>query len=213
MNIDDEAEQTLERKLSFSKDKEKKTKLECIKFARENFITSEMTQSELNELNEVMFLLVADSVSIKKYSLKTLSYLLSDDRWNDLEVDIKNSFFNIYSMKPFSSLEILFQCGLMSLKTSHCGKIKEWVSNCPTCQDDILTISKGLPYSQLPNSSLLCRKTKNVMDHNNQPLATKNGYLFSTNYVNSQIKTNGIFKCLEEDKVYKSEDMKKVFLV
>lgn len=201
--------------------------LECVKFAKENFSTCELNNEELKEIETLMLLVIINWRNIKQF--KDLSFLVSEERWTDLENDIKTAFFNVYSMKPYSSLEILFQCGLMALKTPHCRKtIKSEIkeedqlsgnnsieNNCPTCNIEIAGLAQSLPYSQHPVSSLLCRKTKKVMDHNNPPLATKNGFLYSTDYINEQLKqNNNKFKCIDENnRIYKLEELKKVFLV
>ena len=190
---------------------------ECIKFAKENFNFEELETNEIKEIENIMLLFSINWKKVNKY--KKLNYIISEERWNDLEKEIKKSFFSIYSMKPFSSLESLFQCGLMALKTSQCKindkrKKVEYDNNCPTCDNEIGELAKNLPYSQHTISSLLCRKTKKVMDHLNLPLATKTGLLYSTNYITEQLKqNNNKFMCVEEKRNYKLDELKKVYLV
>lgn len=189
-----------------------KVKLECIKFAKENFGASELNKEELKELENLMLLLIVNWEDMDKF--KDLNYMISEDRWLDLENEVKNAFFSVYSMKPYSSLEILFQCGLLALKNPLCKtSSNNFENNCPTCNPNIAELASSLPYSQHPVSSLLCRKTKKIMDHNNPPLATKLGYMFSSDYVNEQIKINNTFYCEEEKKNYKLDDLKKVYIV
>ena len=86
---------------------------------------------------------------------------------------------------------------------------------CPICNKEIGDLAKKLPLSQHDVTSLLCRKTKKVMDHSDPPLATSQGYLYSTSYINNQLKKNSdsIFYCNEESKHYKLNEFKKVFIV
>ena len=92
---------------------------------------------------------------------------------------------------------------------------KDYNNNCPLCHTEIAEIAKSLPISQHDISSLLCKKTKKVMDSSNPPLATKKGYLFSTNYILSEIEKNPnkTYFCKEEGVNYKLNDFIKVYIV
>jgi macrophage erythroblast attacher len=82
-------------------------------------------------------------------------------------------------MKTNSPLEILFQSGLMSLKTCFCyGDANKNVS-CPVCYDEIGRLAKELPMSHHPVSALICRITGEIMDENNQPMTLPNGQIYS----------------------------------
>lgn len=201
--------------------------LDCIKFAKETFNLKELTKQEKDELESILMLLMFNWKTIDSYPQFKL--LLNENRWEQLEKEIKETFFKVYSMKPYSSLEILFQCGLMALKTPLCSKgtsikveednnldfsiIHGNFSDCPTCDSDINKLTLNLPCSQHSVSSLLCRKTKKIMDHNNPPLATNQGYLYCSEYVNEEINLKKKFFCEEENKNYELEQLKKVYLV
>jgi macrophage erythroblast attacher len=82
-------------------------------------------------------------------------------------------------MKNNSPLEILFQSGLMSLKTCFCYSEYNKNISCPVCYDEIGRLSKGLPSSHHPVSALICRISGEIMDHTNPPMALPNGQVYS----------------------------------
>ncbi len=82
-------------------------------------------------------------------------------------------------MKSNSALEILFQSGLMGLKTSFCLHEKSKNLTCPSCNDEIKRLGISLPSSQHPVSALFCRITNEKMDETNPPMALPNGQVYS----------------------------------
>ncbi len=82
-------------------------------------------------------------------------------------------------MKSNSPLEVLFQSGLMSLKTCFCYSNKNKNQMCPLCYDEIGRLAKPFPSSSHPVSALICRITGEIMDHQNPPLALPNGQVYS----------------------------------
>lgn len=147
--------------------------LEAVKFARENF-------SSLNnhkEIQEIMILLAVKPENMEKWP-KIIDYI-SNDRWDDLENDFKQVFFQVYSMKSNSPLEVLFQSGLMGLKTPFCYSHKNKNLTCPVCCDEIGILAQTLPGSHHPVSALICRISGEIMDHTNPPLALPNGQVYS----------------------------------
>ena len=179
--------------------------LECIAFARENF---KEYPNYINDISQLMILLAIKPEEIKKFP--KYKKFLSEDRWEELENDFKSVFFQIYSMKPNSLLEVLFQSGLMSLKSSFCYTDKCF--RCPVCSEDIGNLAKSLPTSNHPVSALICRITGEIMDSSNPPLALPNGQVYSEKAVNEQVKANGRFVCPITNEEYKLEECKKVFI-
>lgn len=82
-------------------------------------------------------------------------------------------------MKSSSPLEVLFQSGLMSLKTCFCYSNKNKNLTCPVCCEEIGKLAKYLPSSHHPVSALTCRVTSEIMDHTNPPMALPNGQVYS----------------------------------
>lgn len=82
-------------------------------------------------------------------------------------------------MKSSSALEVLFQSGLMSLKTPFCNNEHNKNFVCPTCNVEIKKLASSLPSSHHPVSALLCRITGEKMDEKNPPLALPNGQVYS----------------------------------
>lgn len=82
-------------------------------------------------------------------------------------------------MKSNSSLEVLFQSGLMSLKTPFCVSDKNKNMVCPTCNVEIQKLAGKLPSSHHPVTALICRISGEKMDESNPPIALSNGQVFS----------------------------------
>jgi len=82
-------------------------------------------------------------------------------------------------MKSNSALEVLFQCGLMSLKTPFCKTEKNKNMVCPTCNIEIQKLATSLPSSHHPVTALICRVTGERMDETNPPMALSNGQVYS----------------------------------
>lgn len=180
--------------------------LECVSFSRENFKDYKENITEISQLMALLAMKPSQALLIPKYA-----HLLSDDKWDELEKDFKAVFFQIYSMKSNSLLEILFQSGLMSLKSQFCFGEKKCLS-CPVCSEDIGNIAKNLPMSNHPVSGLICRITGEIMDSSNPPLALPNGQVYSEKAINEQIKANGKFVCPVTNEEFKFEQCKKVFI-
>lgn len=180
--------------------------MECVAFARENF---KEFANNIKEISEIMILLALKPEQVK--AIQRYQKLLNDERWVELEADFKSVFFQIYCMKSHSLLEILFQSGLMSLKSSFCYTNKK-SQNCPVCCDDFAEVAKPFPASNHPVSALICRITQEIMDSSNPPLALPNGQVYSEKAINEQIKANGKFVCPVTNQEYKIDQCKKVFI-
>lgn len=180
--------------------------LEAVRFSRENF-----TGATADQIKDVMILLAVKSQNLEIFP--KLLHLLSSERWTDLINEFQSVFFQVYCMKSESPIEILFQTGLMSLKTPFCYHTKQKHNlMCPVCCDEIGKLAQPLPASQHPVSSLLCRITGEIMDHLNQPLALPNGQVYSEKAVLEQVRANGKFVCPITNKEYKLEECKKVYI-
>jgi macrophage erythroblast attacher len=180
---------------------------ECVAFARENF--KEFLDKHINEISKVMFLLALKPEKVKK--LKEYKELLSEERWLNLEANFLSTFFEIFSLNYSSFLEILFQSGLISLKTSFCYTNNKCLS-CPICSEEIGKVALNLPTSNHQISTLICRITGEIMDTSNPPLALPNGQVYSTKAINAQINANGKFVCPVTNEEYTIEQCKKVFI-
>lgn len=107
--------------------------------------------------------------------------LYSEERWTELEETFKQENYKLHGLTGESTLEILLKAGLASLKTRKCGTDKDRKSNCPTCTEPYLSLSKNLPHSQHVNSILVCAISGEIMDENNPPMALPNGNVYSYN--------------------------------
>ncbi len=183
-------------------------KIEAVKFARENFVG--IAEENLKEISEVMLLLAIKSENLSQWP-KT-AYFLSEDRWKDLESDFKSVFFSVYNMKSSSTLEILFQCGLMSLKTPFCFTSATKNKRCPICCEEIGQLAKFLPSSHHPVTALICRVSNQIMDHLNPPIALPNGQIYSEKATSQELSVNGRIKDPQSQQEFKIEAVKKVYI-
>ena len=183
--------------------------LDCITFAKENF--KNWSETHKKEICELMLLLaIKDKSKIKmdKYKL-----LLSDNKWETLEKDIIETFYQIYSLDSKSMLEILFQSGLISLKTPFCyDENNKKNINCPICSNEIAKLSKDLPYFNHQVSHIICRITDEIMDETNPPLSLPNGQVYCEKAINEQINANNKFVDPVSNKEYQLNECKKVYI-
>lgn len=184
--------------------------LACINFIKENLTLDELREN-LSEIQDFMSLLGLNYEKVSYY-IKS-NKLLDDERWNDLSEDFKSVYFSSSNVKSNSSLEFFFYCGLLALKTSSCGSRKSESSFCPICNSDLSNFAKCLPTTQHAVTTLLCKKTRLIMDSTNPPLCTTKGHLFSSSYVQNELLIKDEIYCEEDKKLYKLPDFKKVFIV
>ena len=182
--------------------------IEAVKFARENF--AGFAEENMKEVSEVMLLLAVKNENLTQWP--KITFLLSDDRWKDLESEFKSVFFFVYNMKSSSPLETLFQSGLMSLKTPFCYSHVTRNKRCPICCEEIGILAKNLPSSQHPVSALICRVTNEIMDHLNPPLALPNGQIYSDKAIYQHLNNNGKILDPQSNQEYKPETLKKVYI-
>lgn len=180
--------------------------IEAVKFARENFADMPYTK----EISEIMLLLAVKSDCIFKWP--KIFDLISESKWIDLENDFKSVFFQVYCMKSSSPLEVLFQSGLMSLKTPFCYSCQNKNKTCPVCSEEIGKLGFSLPSSHHPVSGLICRITNEIMDFKNPPMALPNGQVYSEKAVMNQIKMSGKFNDPINNTEYRLEQFKKVYI-
>lgn len=183
--------------------------LECINFAKENFKNwSETHKKEICELMLLLAIKDKSKIKIDKYKL-----LLSDNKWETLEKDIIETFYQIYSLDSKSMLEILFQSGLISLKTPFCyDENNKKNINCPICSNEITKLSKDLPYFNHQVSHIICRITDEIMDETNPPLSLPNGQVYCEKAINEQINANNKFVDPVSNKEYQLNECKKVYI-
>ncbi len=183
-------------------------KIDAVKFARENFVG--VADEYFKELSEVMLLLAIKPENLTQWP-KT-AYFLSDDRWRDLESDFKSVFFSVYNMKSSSTLETLFQCGLMSLKTPFCFTSETKNKRCPICCEEIGLLANNLPSSHHPVTALICRVSNHIMDHLNPPIALPNGQIYSEKATSVELNVNGKIRDPQSHQEFKAETLKKVYI-
>lgn len=116
--------------------------------------------------------------------------MYSSERWNDLGKQFRNVNYELHNLTANSMLEIQLQMGLSVLKTPMCYNEADKNINCPVCTEPMNTLAKDLPYSHHIHSTLVCRISGKIMDHDNAPMALPNGNVYShdvcPNYTKSQ---------------------------
>lgn len=133
--------------------------------------------------------------------------LYSDSKWLELADLFQAENWSINLMGPRTKLECTIQAGLAALKTSSCKPETKNIS-CPSCCTCVFQqMSDGLPLGHHVNSSYVCRITNTVMDENNPPMVTPDGYVYSLKAIKGPK-----FYCPRLKKEYNSQDLKKMFL-
>lgn len=180
--------------------------IECVELARQNFKEFRENTKEIGILMTFLSIPPNSNSFPEKYQ-----HYISEERWKELENDFKLIFFQLYSMKSISLLEIIVQSGIISLKTPFCFNKKKCIQ-CPICSEDIGALASDLPFCNHSISNLICRITKEIMDFSNPPLALPNGQVYSQKAINEQMAVNKKFVCPITKNSYTKEDFMKVFV-
>ncbi|KNE57129.1 hypothetical protein AMAG_02880 [Allomyces macrogynus ATCC 38327] len=139
----------------------------------------------------------------------------SDRRWTALAAQFRADNFALHCLPPLSALEATLQAGLAALKTAQCGgKHEDRSINCPVCVPDTFAVlAEKLPLGHHVNSCYVCRISGEIMDEDNPPLVTPEGYVYSRKAVHEMAaKNNGFFRCPRTHSIFKVAQMKKMFL-
>ncbi|KAJ3363029.1 GID complex subunit containing RING finger motif [Allomyces javanicus] len=139
----------------------------------------------------------------------------SDRRWTALAAQFRADNFALHCLPPLSALEATLQAGLAALKTAQCGgKHEDRSINCPVCVPDTFAVlAEKLPLGHHVNSCYVCRISGEIMDGDNPPLVTPEGYVYSRKAVHEMAaKNNGFFRCPRTHSIFKVAQMKKMFL-
>ncbi|ORZ30014.1 CTLH/CRA C-terminal to lish motif domain-domain-containing protein [Catenaria anguillulae PL171] len=109
---------------------------------------------------------------------------------------------------------LLTQFRLSGLKTAQCAHASDRNPNCPVCVPGTYgELAKGLPMGHHANSSYVCRITGALMNEDNPPMATPDGYVYSHKAVQDMaVKNHGQFRCPRTGSVYSVGALKKLYL-
>ncbi|KAJ1515683.1 hypothetical protein HMI54_011888 [Coelomomyces lativittatus] len=136
-------------------------------------------------------------------------------RWDALVIQFRHDNFLIHSLPPVSSFELTLQAGLSALKTVNClqTSCNKGHSNCPVCSDPFKILAEKLPLGHHVNSSYVCYISGDVMDENNPPMVTPEGYVYSLKAVQEMAsQCNGEFKCPRTQASFPLKKLKKMYL-
>ncbi|KAI9183190.1 GID complex subunit containing RING finger motif [Blastocladiella emersonii ATCC 22665] len=137
-----------------------------------------------------------------------------DARWAALRQQFRADNFALHALPPQSALESTLQAGLSVLKTAQCGRAEDCSANCPVCVAGTYhELARGLPLGHQVNSTYVCRITGALMNEDNPPMVTPDGYVYSRKAVaDMAAKNHGMFKCPRTGKVYQARELKKMYL-
>jgi macrophage erythroblast attacher len=135
-------------------------------------------------------------------------------RWRALIKQFRSDNYTLHSLAPLSALEVTLQAGLSALKTASCARRDDKNVNCPVCVEQTFSLlAEKLPLGHHVNSCYVCRITGEIMDEDNPPMVTPDGYVYSRKSVKeTALKNNDLFRCPRTQKVYPSSKLKKMFL-
>ncbi|KAI9220803.1 CTLH/CRA C-terminal to lish motif domain-containing protein [Blastocladiella britannica] len=135
-------------------------------------------------------------------------------RWKVLREQFRADNFALHNVPVLSPLEAAMQAGMAALKTSQCAVAADRNPNCPVCVVDTFgALAQGLPLGHHVNSSYVCRITGALMNGDNPPLVTPEGYVYSQQAVHdTAAKNHGQFRCPRTGIVHPVKALKKMYL-
>lgn len=138
--------------------------------------------------------------------------LFKETQWDSLIEKFKKEFYGLYGMTLQPLLNIYLQAGLCALKTPASYE-DDCTKEDPLSQEDFRILALPLPYSKQLHSKLICYISREIMNHDNLPLALPNGYVYSTKALKEMAnQNNSKITCPRTGLVCHFSELKKVFI-
>lgn len=101
-------------------------------------------------------------------------------RWSTLVQSFRVAIYNLSTLPTEPLLHLAMYAGLASLKLPTCYDHKTMNVDCPTCDPDLGSLAKEVPFSHHLNSTIVCSITGRIMNEDNSPMAfPQNGSVYS----------------------------------
>lgn len=145
--------------------------------------------------------------------------LYDPSRWLTLITAFRTSVYSLNSLPSSPLLHLSLYAGLAALKLPTCFSTSDSPNvDCPVCdhpKQGLGVLAEEVPLCQHQNSSIVCRITGKIMDHDNMPLAFPlNGQVYSREALEALAakRGDGIALCPRTGEECALADLRKVFI-
>jgi len=187
-------------------------RLDALAYARKHFAGSGPDSLAIPEIQKTVMALLAfkPNTEIKRYK-----ELFDSTRWNLLMEQFRRENLTLYQLSSQSTLEIVLQSGLASMKTPHCFHEEEQKRDCPVCNRLFNKLAKPLPFAHSSHSRLLCNHTGEQMNEHNSPLMLPNGNVFGEIAIKqlSLMRNDDTIVCPKSQSLFSMDEVKKVYIM
>ena len=181
-------------------------------YARKHFSGNTPDSLAIPEIQKTVMALLAfkPNTEIKRYK-----ELFDATRWDLLVEQFRRENLSLYQLNSQSTLEIVLQSGLASLKTPHCFHEDEQKRDCPVCNRLFNKLAKPLPFAHSSHSRLLCNHTGYQMNEHNPPMMLPNGHVYSETAIHrlSSMSDQDSIVCPRSKSLFTKDEVKKIYIM
>ena len=181
-------------------------------YARKHFSGKTPDSLAIPEIQKTVMALLAfkPNTQIKRYK-----ELFDATRWDLLVEQFRKENLSMYQLSSQSTLEIVLQSGLASLKTPHCFHEDEQKRDCPVCHQLFNKLAKPLPFAHSSHSRLLCHHTGHQMNEHNPPMMLPNGHVYSESAIHRLSSTTDqeSIICPRSKSLFTKDEVKKIYIM
>ena len=185
---------------------------DALVYARKYFSGKGPDSLAVPEIQKTVMALLAfrPDTEIKRYK-----DLFDSARWNLLVEQFRKENLALYQLSAQSTLEIVLQSGLASMKTPHCFHKDEQKRDCPVCNRLFNKLAKPLPFAHSSHSRLLCHHTGEQMNEHNPPMMLPNGHVYSENAIArlSSMSDDDAIVCPRTKSLFSNDEVKKIYIM
>ncbi|KAL7752881.1 GID complex subunit containing RING finger motif [Sorochytrium milnesiophthora] len=180
----------------------------AIAYAKKHF--EAWTDTHLRDIQQVMALLAFPPTT----QCQPYKSLYNTERWHALALQFRSDNYSLHTLAPQSTLATTLQAGLSALKTVACYQDGNRNVNCPVCARDTYNVlAEKLPLGHHVNSCYVCRITGDIMDEDNLPMVTPEGYVYSRRAMSEMAQHNdGQVRCPRTGTVFKFTQLRKMYI-
>eukprot|EP01060_Flectonema_neradi_P038174 TRINITY_DN7941_c0_g1_i1.p1 TRINITY_DN7941_c0_g1~~TRINITY_DN7941_c0_g1_i1.p1 ORF type:complete len:391 (+),score=47.41 TRINITY_DN7941_c0_g1_i1:104-1174(+) len=132
------------------------------------------------------------------------------EKWAQLSEQFVSSYLRVCYIPETPLFLQCLQAGLLCLNTS---KVSSLSVSDPLSNSLFASLAEGLPCMTRKNSVLLCRITGEVMDDNNPPTVTPQGYVYSEAGIEQSVGSGDTFTCPQTGSQHPVQSLRKVFVM
>lgn len=187
-------------------------RMDALVYARRYFSGVGSDSLAIPEIQKTVMALLAfkPNTEIKRYK-----ELFDPARWELLVEQFRKENLALYQLNTQSTLEIVLQCGLASMKTPHCYHEDEHKRDCPVCNRIFNELAKPLPFAHSSQSRLLCHFSGEQMNEHNPPLMLPNGNVYGKGAIQKLVALHeaSAIVCPRSQAIYTHDDVKKIYIM